>query len=194
MRTRERTAHAAGPDEGEAACPADPDPDQPPSSDPGDQPTLDLIDADGRLDAKALRWLHEAAGKALADLHPASGGEARVRIVCDAEISRLHEAHLGDPATTDVLTFDHAEDPHAPMDVDICVCLDEARRQADRGAGEVERELLLYIVHGALHCSGYNDRDERSARRMHMREDEILRAIGVGAIYAPDGPATGARS
>lgn len=72
----------------------------------------------------------------------------------------------------------------APLDVDILVCADEAARQAAVRAVPVERELLLYIVHAVLHCLGEDDHDEASAGRMHEREDRILSAIGVGAVYS----------
>jgi probable rRNA maturation factor len=185
MHATEKTALDAGADEGESACPADPDAAQPPEPSPSSHTAIDLLDTDNCLDAEAACWLRDAGVKALAAMRPAEvGGEVRVRIVNDAEMCHLHEAHLGDPSTTDVLTFDCANDPQAPLDVDIVVCFDEAHRQADRRRGKVERELLLYIVHGALHCSGYDDHDDDSFRRMHRREDEILRAIGVGDVYA----------
>jgi len=185
MHATEKTALDAGADEGESACPADPDAAQPPEPSPSSEHLVDLLDANSRLDAEAARWLRDAGLKALAAMRPTDvGGEVRVRIVNDAEICRLHEAHLGDSSTTDVLTFDCANNPQAPLDVDIVVCFDEAQRQADPRGGKVERELLLYIVHGALHCSGYDDHDNDSFRRMHHREDEILRSIGVGDVYA----------
>lgn len=188
MHATEKTALGAGADEGESACPADPDAAQPPEPSLSSHPLIDLLDADSRLDAASARWLREAAARALSVMRPVGADDdVRVRIVNDDEISRLHETHLGDPSTTDVLTFDGADDPQAPMDVDIVVCFDEARRQADRRDGKVERELLLYIVHGALHCLGHDDHDEADSLKMHQREDEILRSIGVGDVYAVDG-------
>jgi probable rRNA maturation factor len=116
-------------------------------------------------------------------------GEVRVRIVADAEMTDLHARTMDIPETTDVLTFDLLEgEPEEQragrIDADIVVCADEAARQAkDRGHG-VERELLLYIVHGAMHCvPGYDDVTDDGAAAMHAMEDEILRAVGVGAVY-----------
>ena len=67
------------------------------------------------------------------------------------------------------------------------ICADEARRQArTRGHGPAE-ELALYIVHGVLHCTGYDDHEDAGdlgAIAMHKREDEILSAIGAGVVYA----------
>lgn len=98
-----------------------------------------------------------------------------------------HEKHLGVPGTTDVITFDLSDPSDAGgspfLDVDLLVCVDEAKRQALIGKVPVEHELMLYIVHGMLHCLGHDDHDEERARIMHAQEDEILTAVGIGAVY-----------
>ncbi len=66
---------------------------------------------------------------------------------------------------------------------EIVVSADTAAREA-RGRGHsFEAELALYAVHGTLHLLGYDDDNEQAAARMHELEDEILGAIGVGAVY-----------
>lgn len=132
-------------------------------------------------------WLSDQAAAALREL--GCRGEVRVRIVADAEMAAAHEQYSGVAGTTDVLTFDLREEPAgaAPLDTDILVCIDEARRQAaDRGM-PAERELLLYIVHGVLHCLGFDDHDEEAHRAMHAEEDRVLEAIGVGRTFAVPG-------
>jgi rRNA maturation RNase YbeY len=69
------------------------------------------------------------------------------------------------------------------LDTDIMVCLDEGSRQAEHRGYAVERELLLYIVHGVLHCLGYDDDDDESFREMHAMEDAVLSAIGIGPTF-----------
>ena len=53
-----------------------------------------------------------------------------------------------------------------------------------RRSHPVERELLLYIIHGILHCLGEDDHDDDAYARMHAREDDLLEAIGVGRTFA----------
>ncbi len=119
-------------------------------------------------------------------------GEVRVRIVGDDEMDAAHRRYMGVPGTTDVLTFDYADDPEPPgsggrtLDADILVCADVAARQASERGGETAAELLLYIVHGMLHCLGHDDHAPEEAAAMHRREDEVLTAIGVGPVYARD--------
>lgn len=179
MEASASTAHTEASEDSGPASQAEPEPEQPPS--PSQPPTLDLLDTDGRLTEEVRQWLCDCAHRALAELREA--GDVRVRLVGDDEMSRLHDQYMNDPTTTDVLTFDHAEDPSAPLDVDIVVCVDEAARQAEAHGHALQRELLLYIVHGALHCSGFDDVTEAQFQAMHAREDEILCAIGVGAVY-----------
>ena len=112
-----------------------------------------------------------------------------VRGVDDAEMARLHEQFSGVAGTTDVLTFDHHtdddDDAAAParLSGDIAVCVDVAERSASARGHAPREELLLYAVHGLLHLLGENDTTPEAYERMHAREDAVLEAIGVGAVF-----------
>ncbi len=139
-------------------------------------------DAWNAVPAGDRAWIVDAVRRALAT------GDIPVRrlavtVVHDAAMERLHGKHLGDSTTTDVLTFP-ASGPADPVDADVAVCLDEAARRAHGTAHGVRGELLLYVLHAALHCRGHDDRDEASYRRMHDEEDRILRESGFGPIFA----------
>ncbi len=151
---------------------------------PGDDPpprtaTLDLVDASGLLSAQEHDWLRANASAALDQLK--LHGDARVRIVGDNEMDDAHRRYAGVPGTTDVLTFDLSDGDE--LDVDLFVCADVAERQAVQRGHDRTKELLLYVVHGLLHCIGFDDHDPEDSTRMHRREDEILTAIGVGPVY-----------
>lgn len=151
-------------------------------------------DHTGRLGRADLEWLHAQTHAAMSHLgvHPESS--VRIDIVDDAKMTATHARCMGINETTDVLTFD-LRDPlpdtpqAAPLDTDIMLCLDEAARQASARSGgnpstdETRRELLLYAVHGILHCLGHDDHDETDYQRMHAAEDEVLKAIGVGPVF-----------
>lgn len=151
---------------------------------------VEWVDAGGALSSAESSYVERAATRAAAEL--GVSGEVRVRIVRDAEMATAHERYSGVAGTTDVLTFDlrdageRATSPMA-MDVDILVCVDEARRAAKLRGHHVEQELALYIVHGLLHCLGHDDHDESAYERMHAAEDRVLEMIGVGRVFG--GPA-----
>jgi len=108
------------------------------------------------------------------------------------EMGRLHEQFKGRSGPTDVLTFQLQPTRRAPagkaraarVDAEIVVGAEVAQREArDRGLA-VEAEALLYVVHGLLHCLGEDDHNSASAKRMHAREDRVLRAVGVGTVFS----------
>ncbi len=136
---------------------------------------------DDRIDAQWVRdRLHEALRHMDASVH-----RIAVMLVDDDQMARLHEVHRGENSTTDVLTF-QTSPTGAPIDADIAVCVDEAARSAAGRDHSIQREVLLYALHGVLHCDGFDDHTEEQLRAMHAEEDRILEAIGVGATFERD--------
>lgn len=112
--------------------------------------------------------------------------ELSVALVGDRRMSDLHEQFLNIAGPTDVLTFPLDVDGRGrPVSGEVVVCVPEARRRAKEQAVPVERELLLYALHGLLHLCGYDDRTDRAFRVMHRTEDQILTRLGVGPVFAP---------
>lgn len=95
----------------------------------------------------------------------ASLGHLEISILDDAEIARIHDEQMGDPTATDVITFQHGE---------LLISADTAQREAMSRKWPVERELLLYIVHGLLHLHGYDDLTPDLREAMHAQQDAIL--------------------
>jgi len=111
-------------------------------------------------------------------------GELSVALVGDRRMSELHEQFMGVAGPTDVLTFPLDLDARGrPVSGEVIVCVPEARRQAKARKVPVERELLLYALHGLLHLCGYDDRTDAAFRAMHRAEDRILTQIGVGPVF-----------
>jgi len=146
------------------------------------EPRCSVRDESRALTPDQLGWLTRHARAAIE--HLGAPGEVRVRVVRDDEMTRAHQTYLDAHSTTDVITFDLAEHDANTLDTDLLVCADQARREAHARGTTTERELLLYIIHGALHCLGHDDTSPDAAAAMHAREDQILDAIGVGATFA----------
>jgi len=153
----------------------------PPPERAGGPAVVDIVDPGGLLEGSVVAWLSVRVAEAARVLRV--GGSIGVRIVDDRAMAEAHERYKGVAGTTDVLTFDLSGGSGA-LEADLLVCADEARRQAGLRGHAVEREVLLYILHGVLHCLGMDDHDEASAARMHAEEDRVLSAIGVGATFA----------
>lgn len=103
---------------------------------------------------------HASPGAPLADLD-----EIEVSLVDDATIADLHVRFMDVDGPTDVITFQHGE---------IIISLDTALRQAREHGNSLERELLLYGIHGLLHLAGYEDGDAQSRRCMELLQESIL--------------------
>ena len=107
-----------------------------------------------------------------------------VALVGDRTMASLHEQFLGIPGPTDVLTFPMEADRRGRISSgEVVICVPEARRQAKRNGVGLERELLLYALHGMLHLCGYDDRTAAAFRTMHATEDRILTQLGVGPVF-----------
>jgi probable rRNA maturation factor len=108
-------------------------------------------------------------------------GELSVVFLSDAGLARIHRRFLGDPSTTDVITF--AGDPAHGTAGEICISVDAALREAGKAQVALSRELTLYLVHGWLHLSGYDDRTADARRAMRAAEARALRVLAdAGAL------------
>ncbi len=126
---------------------------------------------------RRLRAAHAILSPALIDLS--------VALVGDKRMGGLHARFMGIPGPTDVLTFPLDADRRGRVTAgEVVVCVPEARRRAREHGVPVEHELLLYALHGMLHLCGYDDRTDRAYSTMHRKEDEILRQLGVGPVFA----------
>lgn len=101
-----------------------------------------------------------------------------VVFVGDREIARLHREWLADPTVTDVITFDLRGGEDAGCEAEIVVGAERARRVARERGVSPRRELLLYVVHGTLHLSGFDDHSPRERSAMRRAETRTLRALG----------------
>ena len=153
---------------------------------PADTSTVIDIDRPRGDRAVDVAWLRDRLDRAISHLNRPVA-RIGISLVDDARMIELHARHLNLNTTTDVLTF-HLSKPGQPIDVDLALCVDEAARQAAGHGHTIERELLLYALHGLLHCCGFDDHEEVGAAAIHAEEDRILSAIGVGATFAASQP------
>ncbi len=110
------------------------------------------------------------------------GGAVSLALIDDAAMRIVNRDYHDCDAATDVLAF-ALRDPGMPQipgafDFEIVVSVETAARESRARGVDASAELLLYVVHGALHLLGYDDHDPEMARTMHARTLEVLGALG----------------
>jgi probable rRNA maturation factor len=99
-----------------------------------------------------------------------------VVIVDDAQIESHNRQYLHHDYPTDVLSFGLQEQP---LEGEVLVNAEMARRRAAEFAWKATDELLWYVVHGTLHLVGYDDASFAARASMRRREVEVLARLGV---------------
>lgn len=128
-----------------------------------------------RIDAARLRSAVEAVftGEGIVE------GEIGVAVVGDAAIHELNRRWLAHDEPTDVLSF-VLEQSDGYREGEIIVSADTALARAAEFGWSPDDELLLYVVHGALHIAGYDDKQPTDAEKMRERERYYLERVRKG--------------
>lgn len=132
---------------------------------------------------RAVR-VDDAAARALASFvlaceHVGAPMGVNLRLAGDRELRQLNRAFRGRNGATDVISFP-AQAPRCagPGDAlsagDIAVSADRAVAFARRNGIAADEELARYIVHGILHCLGYEDSSVSDRAAMTARQEELL--------------------
>jgi probable rRNA maturation factor len=125
--------------------------------------------------ARRLRpWLVELVAS-LVDAAPSFV----VRFVSDREMRQLNRLYRNQDHTTDVLSFPGEESPEGDHVGDVVISVPTARTQAHRAGHGIETELKILMLHGLLHCLGYDhetDGGEMEALERDLRRKWILHA------------------
>ncbi len=116
--------------------------------------------------------------------------------VDEEEIRDLNRETRGLDKVTDVLSYPALDGIKGqslskkdhPYDLDeegnlcvgsIAVCIKRAKEQAEEYGHSYSRELHYLIVHGVLHCLGYDHMTDEDKAEMREKEEEILQKLGI---------------
>jgi probable rRNA maturation factor len=138
---------------------------------------LRVLVADQAGGAVDPRRIEAAVLAALAE-SPYSQGAVSVAVVDDAAIHRLNRQFLDHDWPTDVLTFPLVDDPPR-LEGEIVVSLETAAAAAAEAGWSCDDELVLYVVHGALHLAGFDDQRPSDEAAMRRREAGVVDRLGV---------------
>ena len=110
-------------------------------------------------------WLAQLVG----ELAPAACSFA-VRFTSDRDMRRLNRNFRGKDSTTDVLSFPGTDSPEGRHLGDVVIAVPTARRQAAAAGHSLQRELQTLLLHGVLHCLGYDhETDDGTMERLERR-------------------------
>jgi probable rRNA maturation factor len=107
--------------------------------------------------------------------------EVSIFFVSTLAISKLHKQFFDDPTPTDCISFpiDISESFGYRVLGDVFVCPETAVKYVEEHGGNIEREMILYIVHGLLHLMGYDDIDVKDRKAMRLAEKRHLKYLGI---------------
>lgn len=130
------------------------------------------------------RLLKTITTSLLTDLLEVESYELGICIVRAPEMASLNEAFLEHEGSTDVITFDYADDstldprPSPPsLHGEIFICIDDAQAQAREFRTSWQSELTRYVIHGVLHLRGFDDIRAADRRKMKREENRLLKEI-----------------
>ena len=112
------------------------------------------------------------------------------------EIRRLNREMRNIDKVTDVLSFpaldgikgEEIKGEDYPYETDeegnlllgsIAICCDRAKEQAEEYGHSYNRELHYLLVHGIMHCLGYDHMDDEEKAEMREKEEFILSKLGI---------------
>jgi probable rRNA maturation factor len=108
---------------------------------------------------------------------------ALVSVTClsSRAMATMNRRHLGHRGPTDVITFALGRDAIGVLHGDIYICPEVARAQAKMHGVSVREELARLVIHGALHCCGWEhpEDDSRVRSPMWRRQEQLLRRFWV---------------
>ena len=108
-------------------------------------------------------------------------GEICVRVTNDLRIHEINRDHLRHDYPTDVISFTYRATPPT-IEGELVVSVDTASRRAQELGWSVDKELILYVVHGTLHIVGMNDKTSHDRESMRAAERSVMIELGLSDI------------
>ncbi len=127
--------------------------------------------------------LRRAARQVLSDFG-VKRGQVTIAIVRDQAIRRLNRLYLREDEPTDVLSFP-LEKTGDMVEGEIIVSSETALTQARLCGNDPQGELLLYVIHGALHLVGFDDHRPQDRAKMRRQERRYLKQFGFKIRLTP---------
>ena len=95
----------------------------------------------------------------------------------DEDLRQINIKHLKQDYYTDVISFDASESGR--VSGNIAVSIDRVKENAKTYDSSFDNELYRVMVHGVLHCDGYNDNTKEEKERIRKAENLKLKMFHV---------------
>lgn len=89
----------------------------------------------------------------------------------------LNREHLKHDYDTDIITFDYTEKKQ--LRAECYVSFWAIKDSSVKFKSSLKDEVLRVLIHGLLHCLGYNDKTSKEQRAMRAKESEYIELFHV---------------
>ncbi len=151
--------------------------------------TIDLTVEAGAWDQLGdIEALAQRAASAAIGVVPELDGELAVAVLLtdDASMREINKDWRDQDKPTNVLSFPAAAHPGMPGPRhigDVVLAWETTEREAREEGKAVEAHVSHLIVHGVLHCLGYDHESDEQAEEMEALEVSALMGIGYADPY-----------
>ncbi|MFA7288422.1 MAG: rRNA maturation RNase YbeY [Melioribacteraceae bacterium] len=102
-----------------------------------------------------------------------------VSFVTQEEILAINKTHLKHDYYTDIITFNYGNE-NGNLEAEFYISPEEAKNNCKRFKVELKSEIIRLVIHGVLHCVGFNDKANNEKKEMRMKENELINIIPNG--------------
>lgn len=97
--------------------------------------------------------------------------------VSQEELLEMNVNYLDHDTDTDIISFNYTSGES--LRAEFFISLWAVERSAEEESQTIENECLRVLVHGILHCMGYNDRNSDEKSEMRKLEDNFIKMFHV---------------
>lgn len=146
----------------------------------------DALAEDERPSPDALTLMETAVTTTLKQ-QKIEAADLTIFLTDDQHSQQLNREYLGKDKPTDVLSFPAGEPMPGMQEFnhylgDIIIAIPYSTRQAATSGHDLEAELQLLAVHGALHLLGYDHADSAEKAKMWQAQTAVLTKLGLAQI------------
>lgn len=112
--------------------------------------------------------------------HGANIEQLEYYFVSTEQLFVLNKTYLNHSTDTDIITFNYGTS--LTVIAEVYLCHANISANALKLGQTIENETLRVVIHGLLHCIGFNDSTNKEKKNMRLEEDKWLKKFHVKHI------------